>query len=121
MSMVLRWRVPDRAIVTRWRGPEGLADAVARAPDLPIAAVIGPPGPTGATGATGPTGMPLRIDATLSSTWILSHGLGHIPMVQVFLDAAGSAGEQAIADVEASATTITVTHASPQSGFVLVY
>lgn len=121
MSMVLRWRVPDRAIVTRWRGPEGLADAVARAPDLPIAAVIGPPGPTGATGATGPAGMPLRIDATLSSTWILSHGLGHIPMVQVFLTAAGSGGEQAIADVEATATTITVTHASPQSGFVLAY
>lgn len=120
MSLVLRWRAPDRAIVTRWRGPEGLAEALVRDPAAPIAAIIGPPGPAGPTGATGPAGpagAPLRIDAPLASTWILNHGLGRLPMAQVFL----GSGEQVLADVDATSTTVTVTHASPQSGFVLVY
>jgi hypothetical protein len=114
MTMVLRWRTPERAIATRWRGPEGLAQAVARDPAYPIAAIIGPAGPAGPAGASV---VPLRLNATNSATWILNHSLGRIPTVQVFI----GSGEQVLADVDASATTITVTHASPQSGFVLAY
>ena len=63
-----------------------------------------------------------RIDAlfVLAATWILPHSFGRVPMVQVFLGAAGSGGEEVIADVAATSATITVTHASPQSGFVLI-
>lgn len=109
MSLVVRWRVPERPIKTRWRGPEGMAEALARNPALPIAAIVGPPG------LPGPAAAPQRIDASLAATWILTHAFGRVPTVQVFL----GSGEQVIADVTASATTITVTHASPQQGFVL--
>ena len=47
MTLVLRWRAPERPIATRWRGPEGMAEAVTRDPALPIAAIVGPPGPPG--------------------------------------------------------------------------
>ncbi len=112
MSLILRWRVPGRAIVTRWSGPDGLAEALVRDCELPIAAVVGPPGPQG---LQGPTGTPLRIDAALAGTWILPHALARIPMVQVFI----GTGEEVIADITATETTITVTHANPQAGFVL--
>lgn len=111
MSLVVRWRVPERPIKTQWRGPEGMAEALSRNPALPIAAIVGPPGPPG------PAAAPQRIDASLAATWILTHALGRVPTVQVFL----GSGEQVIADVTASTTTITVTHASPQQGFVLAF
>ena len=38
-------------------------------------------------------------------------------MVQVFV----GSGEDVIADIAATSATVTVTHASPQAGFVLVY
>lgn len=114
MTMILRWRTPERPIVTRWRGPAGMAEPLDRDPQMPVAAIVGPPGPPG-SGVPG--AAPQRIDASLSATWILAHSLGRVPMVEVFL----GAGEQAIADVSVTATTITVTHASPQSGFVLAY
>jgi hypothetical protein len=110
MTWVFRWRVPERPIMTRWRGPEGMAEALVRNPAIPIAAIVGPPGPQGPPGSA-----PLRIDASLAATWILTHALGHVPTVQVFL----GSGEQVIADVTANANTITVMHASPQQGFVL--
>ena len=67
MSLVLRWRVPEPPIVTRWRGPAGIAAAVTRRPLAPIAAVIGPVGAAGAQGVPGPQGpmgQPQRIDFT---------------------------------------------------------
>lgn len=118
MNLLLRWRIPERPIVTRWRGPEGMAQALERDPSLPIAAIIGPPGPSGSVGSGA---VPQRIDASLAATWILPHSLGRMPMVQVFLTASGSGGEQAIADITADAATVTVTHASPQTGFILAY
>ena len=66
MSLILRWRVPDRAIVTRWSGPDGMAEGLARDPLLAIAAVVGPPGPQGLQGPQGPAGAPQRIDAALA-------------------------------------------------------
>ena len=119
MSLVLRWRVPPRPLTTRWRGPLGMAQAVARDPLLPIAAIVGPQGATGApgaTGATGATGAPLRLDAPLAATWVLPHPLGRGPAAQVML----ASGESVIADLSASPATITVVFAAPQQGCVLI-
>ena len=73
-----------------------------------------------AAGTQGPKGdsgtQPVRIDASNAATWILPHALGRVPMVQVFL----ASGELVISNVEADAAHVTVTHASPQSGFVLI-
>ena len=108
MILTLRWRVPERPVATRWRGPEGMLSAVGRNPSMPIAALIGPQGPPG-------TGV-LRFDIALpTGTWIFAHGLGRVPMAQCFL----ASGEQVFPDVVADATHITVTHAAPQSGFIL--
>lgn len=107
MSLVLRWRIPERRIAARWRGPAGMAAALNRRPATPIAAIVGPPGPRG---------QPLRLDASLAATWILPHPLGRAPMVQVFL----ADGEAVAADVQADPTQITVTHAMPREGFVLL-
>ncbi len=61
MTVVLGWRHPPPAIVTRWRGPDGtLAPSALAVPVRPLAAVIGPPGvagPAGPAGATGATGL----------------------------------------------------------------
>lgn len=114
MTLVFRWRVPDRRVETAWRGPEGMSEALARVPATPIAAIVGPPGPAG---PSGPGSAPTRIDAALAATWILPHTLGRTPMVEVFL----ASGEHVIADVTVNSTTITVSHASPQAGFVLAY
>ncbi len=111
MSLALRWRVPGRRILTRWRGPSGLAEAVARNPETPVAAIIGPPGPPGSGSGA------VRLNATLAATWVLNHALGRIPGVQVYL----SSGEPVITDVAATATQITVTFPSPQQGFVLAF
>ena len=60
---------------------------------------------------------PVRFDAPLSATWIIPHGLGRIPMVQIYL----SSGELVMTDVVATQTTITVTFNQPVQGFVLAY
>jgi hypothetical protein len=53
--MILQWRVPEAAIVTRWRGPEGGIASLAFAnPPCPIPTIIGPPGVAGPTGPQGP-------------------------------------------------------------------
>lgn len=114
MTLVVRWRAPARRITARWRGPQGIAEAVTRDPTTPIAAIIGPPGPAGLGNAGS---SPIRINAALSATWTLTHALSRIPLVQVFL----TSGEQVLADVSASATSISVAFASPQAGFVLAY
>lgn len=111
MSLTLRWRVPDRRIVTRWRGPSGLAESIARNPATPVAAIIGPPGPPG-TGSGA-----VRLDASLASTWVLGHALGRVPGVQVYL----ASGEPVITDISVTTTQITVTFPSPQQGFVLAF
>jgi lysophospholipase L1-like esterase len=63
-ALVLQWRYPDPPVVTRWRGVDAaMLAAVAREPEAPIAAVIGPPGvagavgPAGAAGPVGPQGL----------------------------------------------------------------
>ena len=111
MSLTIRWRTPARRITTRWRGPAGLAQALTRNPQMPVAAIIGPQGPAGASA------MPVRIAASLAATWILANPLGRIPTVQVFL----ATGEPVLTDVQASTLQITVTFPSPQQGFVLAF
>jgi len=52
MTLVLRWNAAQRSLVTRWRGPKGMAEAIERQSERPIAAIIGPPGPAGGGGGT---------------------------------------------------------------------
>lgn len=110
MIGALRLRQQDKRISVRLRGPEGgLAWLAAPGAADRVVAVIGPAGPPG-SGA-------LRIDVTApAATWILPHPFGRVPMVQVYL----ASGELIGADVVASATTITVTHAAPLAGFVVI-
>ena len=89
-----------------------MTEAIARHPELPVAAVIGPPGPSGSV-----SGVPVRIDASLAATWVLANPLGRIPTVHVFL----ATSEPVLTDVEATTSQITVTFSSPQQGFVLVF
>jgi len=116
VTLGLRWRVPEPAIATRWRGPAGIAEALARDPAAPLAAIVGPPGLQGPPGPPGPLGAPLRLDASLASTWVLPHPLGRVPAVAVYL----AGGEGVLADVAATEAVVTVTHAAPRAGFVLV-
>lgn len=54
MTLILRWAVLSPALKLRWRGPsEAMLDAIARNPEAPIAAIIGPQGPAGG-GSGGP-------------------------------------------------------------------
>jgi hypothetical protein len=117
MSFAIRWRARERSLITRWRGPSGMIEALTRAPLLPLAAIVGPPGPPGPQGAAGAGSAPLRLDASSASTWILAHPLGRVPTVQVFL----ASGEAVLSDVVATTTQITVTFPSPQAGFVLAF
>lgn len=114
MSLTLRWRVPERRISLRWRGPAGMIGQVTRQPLAPIAAIVGPPGPPGTPGSGA---APLRLEASLAATWILPHPLGRVPTVQVFL----AGGEAVLTDVAADTAQVTVTFPSPQQGFVLVF
>ena len=117
MSLEIRWRAPERSIATVWRGPLAMLQALARDPELPVAAIVGPPGPAGPQGPAGAGSPPLRLDASLSSTWILAHSLGRVPTVQVYLDT----GESVLTDLIATTTQITVTFPSPHAGFVLAF
>lgn len=102
-------------VLVRVIQPDG-GDVVIRAQAAAIVRIVTPgvQGPQGAPGANG--AQPQRINASLGATWILPHSLGRVPLVQVFL----GDGELVIADVSADATQITVTHASPRSGFVII-
>ncbi len=117
MILAVRWRTPPRAISTIWRGPMGMLVALSRNPEMPVAAIIGPPGPTGPQGAAGAGSAPLRLDAAASSSWILPHPLGRVPTVQVYL----ASGENVLTDIVATTTEISVTFPSPQAGFVLAF
>ena len=91
-----------------------MADALARNPEMAVAAIVGPPGPPGAGGAGS---SPVRIDASLAATWVLANPLGRIPLVHVFL----ASGERVLSDVAATASQITVSFPTPQQGFVLAF
>ena len=117
MTLAIRWRVAPRQIPLLWRGPLGMLEALGRDPELALAAIIGPPGPIGPQGPAGAGSAPLRLDATLAATWVLSHPLGRVPTVQVYL----GSGESVLTDLTATTTQITVTFPSPQAGFVLAF
>ena len=114
MNLILRWRAPGRPIETRWSGPEGMVESLARNPAQTIAAIIGP---TGLQGPAGPLSQPIRIDAPLASTWVLSHTLGRLPTVHVYL----ATNEPVLTDVAVTTSQINVTFPSPQQGFVLAF
>ena len=110
MTLVLRWRKPTPSVLTRWRGPDPMPDAVVWVDPLPIAAIIGPQGPAG------PPGEVVQFTVgSAASTWIIPHGFGRRPLAQVYL----STGEAVIADVSVDTVNITVSFSSPQTGYVL--
>lgn len=107
-ALVLEWFVPAPPIELEWLSDAGMIAALERTPSTPIAAVIGPAGPPG-SGA-------VRIDQSApAATWILPHAFGRVPAVQAYL----ASGEQVTTDIVATSTTITVTFAAAQSGFVI--
>ncbi len=116
MILVLGWRVADRPIATRWRGPAGMVAALERDPLTPVAAIVGPPGPPGPPGSGGGGGAaPQRFDFAASAIWTVPHGLGFAPQAQVFL----ASGEQVFPDLVVDAAQIAASFASPASGYIL--
>lgn len=118
--LILQRFRPEPALTLRRFGPDGrLAALAARGPAEALAVVVGPPGadgPPGAQGASGPAGQPTRFDFVSAATWIAAHGLGRVPAVLVHL----ASGEPVMADIVSTPSTVTVTHAAPLAGFILL-
>lgn len=74
----------------------------------------GPQGPQGPPGVGGY--FELINQSSPAATWILAHGKGKLPIVQVFLNS----GEMVITDVLITTTQINVTFPTATSGFVIV-
>ncbi|MBA9071847.1 hypothetical protein FHR71_005640 [Methylobacterium sp. RAS18] len=89
------------------------------AAEATITAEQGPAGPAGRNGDTGAAG---RDTATVvsqsapSASWIIAHSYGRAVGVQVF-DASGA---EVLADVVSDPLRVSVTFASPTSGFVIL-
>ena len=83
------------------------------APLLRLSGVSGPQGPIGPQGQSA---EPQRVDFVNVATWIAAHSLGREPGVIVYLEG----GEWVVGNVVATAINFTVTHAQPQTGFVLL-
>ena len=112
--LVTCWMLPPAALATAWFGPDGRIEqaALQRPNAAAVPVVIGPRGRDGPPG----TGATTRIDAPSAATWILPHGLGREPQVQVFV----GTGEAVIADVAVDPVHVTVTFPTPRAGVVLV-
>ena len=52
-GILLRWRVPPRAVETRWRGPAGALEAIARTGATDLAGFIVPTASANVTGGDG--------------------------------------------------------------------
>jgi hypothetical protein len=76
------------------------------------ARVIALPGPQGAPGVTP---HETYTPSAPASTWTYAHSLGRIPQVSIWID-----GRKVDADIDASATTVTVTFAVPATGILLL-
>lgn len=87
----------------------------------PASTIPGPKGDPGAPGAQGPIGLsqqPLRIPFdTPMAVWDYMHMLGFPPVVRV-LDSAGAEWES---EVYTDNNRVTVTHAAPFAGVMLLY
>ncbi len=114
-ALATRWMRPPTALRSAWLGPDRRVETMLA--DRPEATAVPTViGPRGARGIAGPAGGVERVDATLAATWTLSHALGRVPLVQVYL----ANGEAVIADVVADAAQITVIFSQPTEGFVLI-
>lgn len=110
MPVITIRRIPRVAVKVR-----GQALPLVSAP--PSGAVVVEMAAQGRPGPQGPPGVALayRYDQTApSASWVIAHGLGRAPLVDVFL----ANGEQVEADVTATATTISVVFAAATTGFV---
>lgn len=79
----------------------------------PAVIVIEVPGEQGPAGASGDAGRgQVFTQATPAATWTISHGFGRLPITAVF----DSDGAELLADIAASASSVTVTFAQPTAG-----
>lgn len=118
MSLQVTWRAAPSRLGLVFRktasvdplDPLGRGDgALPREPAI----FVSRPGPAGPPGS----GATVRIDQSApAGTWILPHGFGRRPSVDVYL----MNGEKVIADVTTGASTVTVVFATPQSGYALL-
>ena len=128
MTLLLRRFRPPPPLTLRRIGPDARLAALPATPapaPVAVAVAVGPAGAagaagaagvSGATGAPGPAWQPSRFDFVNAATWIAAHSLGREPGVIVFL----AGGEWVVGDVAATTINFTVTHAQPQTGFVLL-
>lgn len=110
MSLILVWRCPDPAIVTRWRPQRRGRAAPPRPAETALAAIIGPPGQDASSGA-----FSHRHDqADAAAEWIVNHNLGRQPAAIAVLS---PGGRLVGADVlHMSANQFRVYFTTPQAG-----
>ena len=119
MTLLLRRFRPDPPLVLRRIGPDARLEALPATPapaPAAVAVAIGPAGVAGPPGVPGPVGQPQRIDFVATATWTAAHNLGRVPMAIAYL----ATGERILADLVLTTINLTVTHAQPQTGFVLL-
>ncbi|GJE27935.1 hypothetical protein [Methylobacterium organophilum] len=82
-------------------------------------AAVQPPqngGSGGGAPSPGGSGATERAQVTPAGTWIIPHGLGRRPIVTVY----DTSGAEMLADVVATATTVTIVFAVPTAGSVVL-
>lgn len=70
--------------------------------------VVGPRGPAGGGAVVYPVSV-------ASATWTLTHNLGRLPMINVYV-----AGAQVDADIDVTTTHAVITFAAPATGYAVI-
>jgi hypothetical protein len=90
MTTVLRWRQTPPPLALRWRGPDSqMAAALAVRPNMPLAALIGPPGGVGPKGDRGDGFVGINGETPVGAVngVNLTYTLAHAPLFLVlFVD-----------------------------------
>ncbi|MHB2205060.1 hypothetical protein [Methylobacterium sp. CM6257] len=90
--------------------PEVIVAEIEADPAVIIVEVPGEQGPRGASGDT--ARAQVFTQATPAATWTIPHAFGRLPITSVF----DSDGGELLADIAASASSVTVTFAQPTAG-----
>jgi len=106
-ALLLRWRQRDSAIVTAWRGMDAaMVDAIAFAPDLPVAAIVGPPGAAASSFE--------HVQSVASASWTVNHNLGRWPSAVTIVSPGGVEVDATVTHV--TTAQLTIEFASPFAG-----
>lgn len=98
------------------KGDIGLTGPLGPSGPRGLAGTEGPPGPSGPPGSAGTSEFFRHDQIVPSSSWIISHSLGRIPIVSVY----NNFGEVIFTDVFCTDININVTFPSPTTGFVIL-